>query len=102
IIEGYSVKINRSKLARGIEAIVMVLIANKAYKETLAEIEKMQTVQSVRSLSGEWDWAVYVAARSLEEFQETITAINELDGIKGTVSHIVIDTKLDKRAEIGF
>lgn len=102
IIQGYSVDINRDKLPRCIEAIVMVLIANKAYKETLVQVEQMETIQSVRSLSGEWDWAIYVSASSLEEFQHTISAVNELDGVKSTVSHIVIDTKLDKRGDITF
>lgn len=97
IIEGYSVKINKSKLPPGIDAIVMVLIENKAFKDTLKKLEPIPTIRSIYSLSGEWDWALYISAPTLEEFHHTITALNELEGIRSTVSHIVMETKMDRR-----
>ena len=100
IIQGYSVNIDHQKLPRSIDAIVMVLAENKSYKETYSELEKMHWVRRVHTLSGEWDWSLYVSAPTLEEFHANLTAINQLPGIKSTVSHIIMETKLDRCPQI--
>lgn len=100
IIQGYSVKINPQKTHRNIEAIVMVLAENKALKATFIELEKMVYIQAIHSLSGEWDWSLFISAPSLEEFHLCITQINEQAGIKSTVSHIIMKTRLDRNRNI--
>ena len=100
IIQGYSVKINPQKMHRNIEAIVMVLAENKALKATFIALEKMPYNQAIHSLSGEWDWSLFISAPSLDEFHQCITQINEQPGIKSTVSHIIMKTRLDRNRDI--
>jgi len=100
IIQGYSVKLNPAKLHRNIEAIVMVLAENKALKETFIELEKMPYIQAIHSLSGEWDWSLFVSAPTIEEFHNCISQMNQLNGIKSTVSHIIMKTRLDRSNNI--
>jgi len=100
IIQGYSVKLNAAKLHRNIEAIVMVLAENKALKETFIELEKMPYIQEIHSLSGEWDWSLFVSAPTIEDFHQCISHMNQLNGIKSTVSHIIMKTRLDRSNNI--
>jgi DNA-binding Lrp family transcriptional regulator len=100
VIQGYKVQINPLKLHNNIEGIVMVLAENKAFKETFAELEKMPSIQTIHSLSGEWDWSLFISVPSLPDFHQYITKINELPGIKSTVSHIIMRTGLDRKNDI--
>ncbi len=100
IIQGYTVKINHEKLHKNFKAIVMVLAENKAFKETFIALEKMPYIQTVHSLSGEWDWSMFVSAPSFDDFQQCITDINKLAGVKSTVSHIIMKTRLDRKRDI--
>ncbi len=97
VIQGYSVQINPQKIPRNIEAIVMILAENKSFKETFLKLEKMPSIQSIHSLSGEWDWSIFVSAPTLEDFHQCITEINELTGVRSTVSHIIMKTGLDRK-----
>lgn len=97
VIQGYSANINPQCLHKNIDAIVMILSENKAFKETLLELEKMPSIQTIHSLSGEWDWSIFVSVPSLEEFHQCITHINELVGVKSTVSHIIMKTRMDRK-----
>lgn len=97
IIQGYSVQINPQKVRRNIDAIVMVLVENKSFEETFSGLEEMHYIQAIHSLSGEWDWSIFISAPTLEDFHDCITKINELAGIKSTVSHIIMKTRLDRK-----
>jgi DNA-binding Lrp family transcriptional regulator len=100
VIQGYSVKLNAAKLHRNIEAIVMVLAENKALKETFIALEQMPYIQEIHSLSGEWDWSLFVSAPTIEEFHQCLSQMNELSGVKSTVSHIIMKTRLDRKNNI--
>ncbi|MEM5529713.1 Lrp/AsnC family transcriptional regulator [Gammaproteobacteria bacterium AS21] len=102
IIEGYSANINEQKLqnSKNIEAVVMMLVENKAFNETFIALEEMPNIVAIHSLSGEWDWALLVSAPSIDEFHQCITDINQLAGVKATVSHIIMKTRLDRRKKI--
>ncbi len=100
IIQGYSVQINPQKISRNIDAIVMVLAENKSLKETFNDLEKMPAIKTVHALSGEWDWSLFVSAPTLEDFHQCITQINELPGVKSTVSHIIMKTRLDRKHQL--
>jgi len=102
IIEGYSVNVNEQKLQNGknIEAIVMMLVENKAFNDTFVVLEEFPHVVAIHSLSGEWDWALLVSAPNIDEFHQCITDINQLAGVKATVSHIIMKTRLDRRKQI--
>jgi DNA-binding Lrp family transcriptional regulator len=100
VIEGYSVKINQHKIQNNIDAIVMLLAENKTYAATFDSIEKMPYIKTIHSLSGEWDWSLYISAPTIDEFHHCITQINALAGVKSTVSHIIMKTRLDRRSEV--
>ncbi|MFT5709148.1 MAG: DNA-binding Lrp family transcriptional regulator [Oceanospirillaceae bacterium] len=100
IIEGYGVRINPQNLHRNIDAIVMMVAENKSFQETFIQMEKMPYIQTIHSLSGEWDWSIFISAPTLEEFHLCITQMNELAGVKSTVSHIIMKTRLDRKNDI--
>ena len=100
VIQGYKVQLNPQKLHTNIEAIVMVLAENKTFKSTFAELEQMPYIQTIHSLSGEWDWSLFISVPSLPDFHQYITTINELAGVKSTVSHIIMRTGLDRKNDI--
>lgn len=100
VIEGYSVRINLGVVLHTINALVMVRGDNKSYSQTLKLMKSMSSVQSIHSLSGEWDWAVYVACDTLEGLNNTLIDINNIQGVISTVSHIILENQLDRRFPI--
>ncbi|MEH6442962.1 MAG: Lrp/AsnC family transcriptional regulator [Oceanospirillaceae bacterium] len=100
IIAGYGVRINPQNLHRNIDAIVMMVAENKSFQETFIEMEKMPYIQTIHSLSGEWDWSIFISAPTIEDFHQCITQMNALAGVKSTVSHIIMKTRLDRKNDI--
>jgi DNA-binding Lrp family transcriptional regulator len=97
VIQGYSAKINPQNINHNINAIVMMVAENKSYQETFTQMEKMPCIQAIHTLSGEWDWSIFISAATLDDFHQCISEINALAGVKSTVSHIIMKTRLDRK-----
>jgi DNA-binding Lrp family transcriptional regulator len=100
VIEGYSVRLNLGVILHTVNALVMVQGDNKSYNQTLKVMRAMSAVQSIYSLSGQWDYALYIANDTLEGLNDTLIKINNIQGVVSTVSHIILENQLDRRFPI--
>jgi DNA-binding Lrp family transcriptional regulator len=97
VIEGYSVRINHSKLIYTVNCFTMAVCNNKTYSDVIAQMRTMEAVQAVYAISGDWDFVIHVATETLEKLNTELTRINMIKGVVRTTSCIVMETKFDRR-----
>ncbi|MFS2008659.1 Lrp/AsnC family transcriptional regulator [Azospirillum sp. CT11-132] len=97
VIEGYSVRINHSKLIYTVNCFTMAVCNNKTYSDVIAQMRTMEAVQAVYAISGDWDFVIHVATETLEKLNAELTRINMIKGVVRTTSCIVMETKFDRR-----
>ncbi|MCL4412210.1 MAG: Lrp/AsnC family transcriptional regulator [Candidatus Thermoplasmatota archaeon] len=95
-IDRFTVKLNYEKL--GIDVLAYVFISfkknNEITQEELSErISKIDGVEEVHIIAGEFDILVKVRSRNLKELgDKVITKIRGFPGVENTFSHLVFQT----------
>ncbi|CAO3433164.1 Lrp/AsnC family transcriptional regulator [Azospirillum doebereinerae] len=97
VIEGYSVRVNQSKLIYTVNCFTLAVCNNKTYSDVIAQMRTMDAVQAVYAISGDWDFVIHVATETLEKLNAELTRINMIKGVVRTTSCIVMETKFDRR-----
>lgn len=97
VIEGYSVRVNQTKLIYTVNCFTLAVCNNKSYPEVIAQMRTMDAVQAVYAISGDWDFVIHVATETLEKLNAELTRINMIKGVVRTTSCIVMETKFDRR-----
>lgn len=97
VITGYSVRIDQTRLANAVNCFTMTACANKSYVDVMVALRRMEAVQAVYAVSGEWDFIVHIATETLQNLNTHLTQINLIKGVARTSSYIVMETKLDRR-----
>lgn len=100
VIEGYSVRVNQSRLIHTVNCFTMAVCNNKSYPEVIAHLRAMEAVQAVYAISGDWDFIIHVATETLEKLNSELTRINMIKGVSRTTSCIVMETKFDRRLSL--
>lgn len=97
IIEGYNAVISGKKLGKGVTAFVLVSFHKErdlSQKGMAREISKLNQIQEVHIITGDWDLIVKVKEKDVESLGNFVT--ESLRGIKGvdkTLSLIVYHTE---------
>ncbi|MBF8779701.1 Lrp/AsnC family transcriptional regulator [Pseudomonas fulva] len=97
VITGYSVRIDQDKLQQTINCFTMTSCTNKSYTDVMTVLRKMEAVQAVYAVSGDSDFIIHLATRNLGELNAELTRINMIKGVAHTASHIVMETKFNRR-----
>ncbi len=95
-IEGYTVRLTSSHLAKRLQAIVMIKFSPRNRNNIETELCAIPQMTSLYSISGEFDMAGVVSAPSMEKLDRLIDIIGCLDGIEDTKSSIILSTKIDR------
>lgn len=94
VIEGYGLRLGADVAPNAIQCFSFASLNNKSYPEVARKLKANPAVQAVYAITGEWDILIHVAAETLEKLNREVNALNEINGIMKTVSHIVMETKL--------
>jgi Lrp/AsnC family leucine-responsive transcriptional regulator len=84
VIARYAALLDSAALGYGVEAWVEVRLDRQTTASTAlfeAEIPKYPQIQECFQLAGEWDYALRIVARDLEDFRQL--CVNTLSGISG-------------------
>jgi DNA-binding Lrp family transcriptional regulator len=97
VITGYSVRINQDKLQQTVNCFTMTSCTNKSYTDVMTALRKMDSIQAVYAVSGEWDFIIHIATHTLGELNGELAKINLIKGVAHTSSYIVMETKFNRR-----
>ncbi len=90
IIEGYTLKLNNTKLGYKLTFLIRIHVDGKHTEEILNEIGKKPEVCSVFHTTGEQSAALICRFRESEDVHNFVRELNEKDFVTRTVSNMVL------------
>lgn len=90
IIEGYTIRLNNTKLGYKLTFLIRMQIDGKSTKQVLEELRERPEVCSIFHTTGEQSAALICRFKTSEDVHEFIRNLNEREYIKRTVSNMVL------------
>ena len=96
VITGYGVRLS-SDYERGlVRAHILVTLAARALPRVTRDLEAMQAVRIVHSVSGSFDLIAIVETPSISVLDLVIDRIGTIEGVEKTLSSIVLSTRISR------
>jgi len=96
IITGYGVRLSEAYESGLVKAHVLITLKPKMLGRVTQQLQAIENVSSVHSVSGSFDMIAMVAAVSISELDRVIDKIGEIDGVEKTLSSIILSTRIDR------
>ena len=96
VIRGYGLRLSDDYEKGLVRAHILVTIGPKTLPRITAELASLPEVQSVHSVSGNFDLIVMVAAESISELDRVIDFIGEIKGVERTLSSVILSTRVQR------
>ncbi len=96
VIEGYSVKLSANYLGSRVRALVMIRFPPGHRTSVENALDAIDQVTALHSISGVYDLAAVVSARTMAELDRVLDQIGCLEGLDETMSSIILSTKFDR------
>lgn len=91
VIEGYTVRVNSSRVDSGMEAIVELRVAGDMDLDTILSFSShLPEVREVLTLAGDPDALVRVRAATIQELQRVVNALRTNGRVTGTKTLVVL------------
>ncbi|KQR79188.1 Lrp/AsnC family transcriptional regulator [Rhizobium sp. Leaf341] len=96
VITGYGVRLS-SDYERGlVRAHILITLAARALPRVTRDLDAMQAVRIVHSVSGSFDLIAIVEAASISALDLVIDQIGTIEGVEKTLSSIVLSTRISR------
>ncbi|MGL4490745.1 MAG: Lrp/AsnC family transcriptional regulator [Rhizobiaceae bacterium] len=92
VILGYKAIVSDDENAKAIEAVLLVKVQKTPAYDVIAAIKSTEFVRSCRSVTGDVDLIVEIAASSVDELNETRDLVASVQGVLDVKTHIVLAT----------
>jgi DNA-binding Lrp family transcriptional regulator len=96
VITGFTLQLGERYTADLIRAHVLIELDQKLTGQVQVDLNKMNKVTALYSISGGYDMIAIVEAHSTGELSQLLDAIADLDGIARTNSSVVLETKFER------
>ena len=74
-----------------LHAFVDIFVESQMIDEVVEELSKMDNVEELHEVTGEFDIVALVSAADIEQFRDILkNKIMKINGVKGTVTSIVL------------
>ena len=96
VIAGYTVQLSSEYLDQEIKAHVMITVSPRMTADIIKDMEKLDGVRAIYSVSGPHDLIAEVAAMSVTDLDIMLDEIIAIDGVERTVSSVILSTRLKR------
>lgn len=96
VIAGYTIQLSSAYLDQEIKAHVMITVSPRKTADIIKDMEKLDGVRSIYSVSGPHDLITEVAALSVTELDKMIDEIIAIEGVERTESSVILSTRLKR------
>jgi DNA-binding Lrp family transcriptional regulator len=93
VIQGYTIKVNPHYEQQRVSAYIMISAVPKKINEVVRQLAKHHQLDMLCSISGHYDLIAQITEETTEALDKIIDLIASLDGVKKTLSHIVLSSK---------
>ena len=96
VIAGYTVQLSSEYLDQEIKAHVMITVSPRMTADIIKDMENLDGVRAIYSVSGPHDLIAEVAAMSVTDLDNMLDEIIAIDGVERTVSSVILSTRLKR------
>ena len=96
VIKGYSLVLSEEFTKGRISAHVMIKLESHGSPRVVQQLKHLTQVNKAFAVSGNYDLILLVDAESTGELDDVLDKIRLLEGIKDTLTSIVLSTKFEK------
>jgi DNA-binding Lrp family transcriptional regulator len=96
VITGYSVRLDQTALERSLQAYVGLSVEPKAGRDVVKRLSKMPEIKLVCSVSGEFDYVVWLRADSPNSLDVLLDEIGDVDGVTKTHTSVVLAERINR------
>jgi len=100
IVSGYGVRLGRRLEEAAVRAYCFISVLPKTPAAVIRELERMPEVEEVSSVSGPYDYLIFLRCETHEQLDELLDRIGLIDGVKQTQTSIVLSRKVDRRSAV--
>jgi DNA-binding Lrp family transcriptional regulator len=97
-IGGYTIRPGAVARAPSIEALVLIAVEPRLQAAVEKRLGTMAAVRRLLSVSGTYDLAATLTAKSAEQLDRALDEVRNVPGIRKTVSAVVLSARLDRGA----
>ncbi|SFG51778.1 transcriptional regulator, AsnC family [Novosphingobium sp. CF614] len=96
VVAGYTVRLGNVYSASRVRAHMMIKTLPRFRREVEKALEKIQHIQAIYAISGEYDIIVMLEAEDGSQLNELIDDIGLLEGVERTTTSLLLATKLER------
>ena len=96
VIAGYTIQLSSEYLDQEIKAHVMITVSPRMTADIIKDMEKLDGVRAIYSVSGPHDLIAEIAAMSVTDLDKMIDEIIAIEGVERTVSSVILSTRLKR------
>ena len=96
IIQGYTIRLNPTFNQQQISAYIMISIVSQRTSEIVRKLQRVPQLDMLCTISGQYDLMAKVTEDTTQNLDIVIDQIASLEGVKQTLSHIVLSQKKNR------
>ncbi len=96
VIAGYGLRLSNQYLNNRVQAFVMIKSPPIKRMDVERQLALFSELISLYSISGEFDLSALISAINVESLDDVIDKIGQIDGVKDTMSSIILSTKIQR------
>ncbi|AWQ06071.1 Putative regulatory protein [Bordetella bronchiseptica MO149] len=100
VIAGYGVRLGQRLEEAAVRAYCFLSVLPKTPAAVMRELARIPEVEEISSVSGAFDYLVFLRCETHEQLDDLLDHIGLIDGVKQTQTSIVLSRKLDRRSAI--
>ena len=97
VIAGYTVKLAKEQIAKGIAALVTISVEPRRQVEVAKILAKFTQIETLHTVSGKIDLIAMVRTATSEDMDKVIDQIGVISGVTEIETAVILSTKVDRR-----
>ena len=96
VIAGYGLRLSDRYRSSLVRAHILITIAPKVLPQVVSALDRLKPVETLHSVSGNFDLIAMIAAPSISELDAIIDQIGAIEGVERTLSSIILSTRISR------
>jgi DNA-binding Lrp family transcriptional regulator len=100
VVAGYGVRLGQRLEGSAVQAYCGLSIQPRTTAAVLAALKRMPEVEEASTVSGAFDYLVFLRCENHEQLDALLDRIGQIDGVMQTQTSIVLSRKVDRRGAV--
>ena len=94
VITGYTITLDSEEFRQNVTGWIMINVTANAEEKIIASMAKMPEITRLHTTNGRWDLAAEIQTATLEAFDNAISRLRKIPGIKDTDTSLLLSSRI--------